>query len=241
MELSERLPELRKQKNISQEELANAIGVSRQAVSKWESGQSNPELDNIVSLSDYFGVTTDCILKGEQGGRSRADGDGGGEGNDARQITLKSGKKEVFKLEISRKWAKERMGVILTVSSAIFAVISIYIFLISSLGAIVTAAGAAFFIAGNFLLSGTDKFRLLRFIVKYLYCSTVIYVLMTFILEQVVRVDLWPRIFQFTAVFFFIAALGGISVYLYRMIQRKRAERSHDDIQPEIPAQENAQ
>ena len=66
MNVPERIQELRKQKGISQEELANELGVSRQAVSKWESGQSFPELDNIVALSDYFGVSADHILKGTE-------------------------------------------------------------------------------------------------------------------------------------------------------------------------------
>ena len=64
MNVPERIQELRKHKGISQEELANELGVSRQAVSKWESGQSFPELDNIVALSDFFGVSADYILKG---------------------------------------------------------------------------------------------------------------------------------------------------------------------------------
>ena len=64
MNVPERIQELRKQKGISQEELANELGVSRQAVSKWESGQSFPELDNIIALSDFFGVSADYILKG---------------------------------------------------------------------------------------------------------------------------------------------------------------------------------
>ena len=66
MNVPERIQELRKQKGISQEELANELGVSRQAVSKWESGQSFPELDNIVALSDYFGVSADYVLKGTE-------------------------------------------------------------------------------------------------------------------------------------------------------------------------------
>lgn len=64
MNVSERIQELRKSRGVSQEELANALGVSRQAVSKWESGQSFPELDNIIALSDYFGVSADHMLKG---------------------------------------------------------------------------------------------------------------------------------------------------------------------------------
>lgn len=64
MTISDRIRELRRARGISQEELAAEIGVSRQAVSKWESGQSVPDLDRVIALSDYFEVTTDYLLKG---------------------------------------------------------------------------------------------------------------------------------------------------------------------------------
>lgn len=64
MNIADRIQILRKTKGISQEELAEKVGVSRQAVSKWESEQSTPEIDKIIILSDYFEVTTDYILKG---------------------------------------------------------------------------------------------------------------------------------------------------------------------------------
>lgn len=64
MNVSDRIRELRKIKGISQEELAGKLGVSRQAISKWESEQSIPDIDKIISLSDYFEVSTDYLLKG---------------------------------------------------------------------------------------------------------------------------------------------------------------------------------
>ena len=64
MNLADRIQQLRKRKGISQEELADRIGVSRQAVSKWESGQTSPDLEKIVLLSEFFEVTTDYLLKG---------------------------------------------------------------------------------------------------------------------------------------------------------------------------------
>ncbi|MCD7917745.1 MAG: helix-turn-helix domain-containing protein [Clostridiales bacterium] len=66
MNLADRIQALRKAKGISQEELAEQAGVSRQAVSKWESSQSTPELEKLILLSDYFGVTTDYLLKGTE-------------------------------------------------------------------------------------------------------------------------------------------------------------------------------
>lgn len=64
MTIADRIQSLRKAKGISQEELADKIGVSRQAVSKWESEQSSPDLEKVILLSDYFEVTTDFLLKG---------------------------------------------------------------------------------------------------------------------------------------------------------------------------------
>jgi transcriptional regulator with XRE-family HTH domain len=64
MNIADRIQNLRKVKGISQEELADKVGVSRQAVSKWESKQSVPDLDKIIIMSEYFDVTTDYILKG---------------------------------------------------------------------------------------------------------------------------------------------------------------------------------
>lgn len=64
MNIADRIQNLRKTKGISQEQLADKVGVSRQAVSKWESEQSVPDLDKIIVMSEYFDVTTDYILKG---------------------------------------------------------------------------------------------------------------------------------------------------------------------------------
>lgn len=64
MNISDRIQTLRKAKGMSQEQLADAVGVSRQAVSKWESEQASPDLDKVVIMSELFEVTTDYILKG---------------------------------------------------------------------------------------------------------------------------------------------------------------------------------
>ena len=64
MSIADRIQRLRKAKGMSQEELADKIGVSRQAVSKWESEQSTPDIEKIILLSEYFETTTDFLLKG---------------------------------------------------------------------------------------------------------------------------------------------------------------------------------
>ena len=64
--MADRIQNLRKTKGISQEELAEKVGVSRQAVSKWESEQSTPDVEKIIIMSEIFEVTTDYILKGTE-------------------------------------------------------------------------------------------------------------------------------------------------------------------------------
>ena len=66
MDFSEKIAMLRRQKNWSQEELAEKLMVTRQAVSKWESAQSMPDLDKIVQLSELLGVSTDYLLKSDR-------------------------------------------------------------------------------------------------------------------------------------------------------------------------------
>ena len=64
MTIADRIQSLRKAKGMSQEALADAVGVSRQAVSKWESEQTAPDLDKVIIMSEVFDVTTDYLLKG---------------------------------------------------------------------------------------------------------------------------------------------------------------------------------
>ncbi len=66
MEFNEKLQQLRKQKNLTQEELAQALFVSRTAVSKWESGRGYPNLDSLKAIAKFFGVTVDSLLSGEE-------------------------------------------------------------------------------------------------------------------------------------------------------------------------------
>ena len=60
--LSEKIRLCRKQAGLSQEELADQLEVSRQAISKWEMGQSAPDPEKIVRMSELFGVSTDTLL-----------------------------------------------------------------------------------------------------------------------------------------------------------------------------------
>ena len=65
MRLSEKLVSLRKKNGLSQEELAERLDVSRQAISRWEGGAALPDASNILRLSKIFGVSTDYLLNDE--------------------------------------------------------------------------------------------------------------------------------------------------------------------------------
>jgi transcriptional regulator with XRE-family HTH domain len=60
--LGQRLYDLRREKGLSQEQLAQVIGVSRQTVSKWETDQSTPDLERLMALADCYGLTLDALV-----------------------------------------------------------------------------------------------------------------------------------------------------------------------------------
>ena len=66
MEIAERLQKLRRKAGYSQEQTAELLGISRQAVSKWESGQGKPDLDNLVCLTEIYNTSADYILLGTE-------------------------------------------------------------------------------------------------------------------------------------------------------------------------------
>lgn len=63
MNFNEKLIELRKSKGLSQDELGERLGVSRQTISKWELAQSYPDFQRLVLLSDYFGLSLDALVR----------------------------------------------------------------------------------------------------------------------------------------------------------------------------------
>ena len=65
LNLGEKIYNLRKKRNLSQEDLASILNVSRQTISKWETGESNPDIDKIVPLCNFFEISTDEFLKGK--------------------------------------------------------------------------------------------------------------------------------------------------------------------------------
>ena len=64
--LSKNLKKIRKENNLSQEQLAEKLGVSRQAISKWERAEASPDTDNLIALAEIYGITLDALLDSEK-------------------------------------------------------------------------------------------------------------------------------------------------------------------------------
>ena len=65
MQMADKIAQLRRQNNLTQEQLAGLLGVTRQAVSRWESGAAYPETEKLIRLSRLYGCTVDYLLKDE--------------------------------------------------------------------------------------------------------------------------------------------------------------------------------
>lgn len=63
MKFNEKIIMLRKNKNLSQEDLGNELGVARQTISKWELGETTPEMDKLIKMSEIFKITLDELIK----------------------------------------------------------------------------------------------------------------------------------------------------------------------------------
>ncbi len=115
MIFADKLIDLRKKAGMSQEELAEKCGVSRQAVSKWEGAQSVPDLGRIVQLSELFGVSTDYLLKDEL----EAEGTGPLQETDAPLRALGMEEANAFLEAKERSAGRTALGVLLCILSPI--------------------------------------------------------------------------------------------------------------------------
>lgn len=121
MILAEKIAYLRKQKDWSQEELADQLEISRQSVSKWESAASIPELDKIIRMSSIFGVSTDFLLKDEYDTGTINDGGQGEEPVEVEQDvkTLSLEEANTYLETVHRTCTPIAVGVMLCVLSPI--------------------------------------------------------------------------------------------------------------------------
>lgn len=70
MKFNEKLVMLRKQQNLSQEQVSEKLGVARQTVSKWELGETTPEMDKLIIISKLYDITLDELMKEDNEGKN---------------------------------------------------------------------------------------------------------------------------------------------------------------------------
>ena len=85
IELGNRLAQIRKQAGLTQEEVASKLGVSRQAVSRWEKGEASPDTENLIALADLYNVTLDDLVRGGKAEEAQPEGKLADEGEEYRK------------------------------------------------------------------------------------------------------------------------------------------------------------
>jgi transcriptional regulator with XRE-family HTH domain len=131
IEIANRLFELRKQMNLSQEELSEKIGVSRQAISKWERAESSPDTDNLIVLARLYGISLDKLLFTTEALENKGAG-GTEDGNPNTETSDKKTKGKDFAANIHQFWGKAQDGIrtqILTRLPIALIITGVYLFL----------------------------------------------------------------------------------------------------------------
>lgn len=123
MILADKIIDLRKKNGWSQEELAEQLSVSRQSVSKWESGMSVPDLNKIIAMSELFGVSTDYLLKDELEAPTPSETEGKDSSSSARTVTAEDANAYMAAVE------KHSPGIILGVALCILSPIPLLMLL----------------------------------------------------------------------------------------------------------------
>ena len=158
MILADKITEERKRLGLSQEELAEKLSVSRQAVSKWESAQSVPELQKIVMLSELFSVSTDYLLK-EEAETERSPKEDRGSDEPLRRVSLEEA--NAFFSATQEESRGVSLGVLLCIVSPVLLVVLSGLS-DTKLGLVSETAAAAVGLLALFLLIAAAVFLFIR-------------------------------------------------------------------------------
>ena len=123
MDLGEKLFEIRKCKNLTQDDVAEKLNVTRQTVSKWETNQSTPDFDKIVPLCDLYGISPNELLKGqkEDSKVENNENDNSFDWNEAKQHIFTRGKDYEDNYEnMTRNQMKQKSAKVVSSSILIF-------------------------------------------------------------------------------------------------------------------------
>lgn len=151
MNLGEKIYKLRKEKGMSQELLAERLGTSRQAISKWENNQGYPEVEKLMMLSNIFEVSTDYLIKEDNGEENKS-------GDDNYYVSKESGEGYLF---YKRKIIKsESIGIGIMICSLIpFILNNSETFINYILSACILIIGSIFFLKKNIYKANLDSYK----------------------------------------------------------------------------------
>ncbi len=148
MKLSETITELRTKSSMSQGDIAEKLGVSRQSVSKWETGTSVPDIDKLVMLSEIYNISLDYLVKGEDYKRNNSD-----EGSSKQQIDLPDEiKRFILKTDRQSESKTRRIIAFMLLGAGVFSVILGLVFgvMLLYLGIYLISCGLISFYAGRY-------------------------------------------------------------------------------------------
>lgn len=128
MNINERLLKLRKEKGYSQEELANELNVSRQTISKWETGESNPDFDKIEPLCNLYGISADELIRG-----IKEEKDESLNNKETNEIKSEENDKELEVKKIYSKPVKKYEALVVSISIFLYFIAIVWIIFIESL------------------------------------------------------------------------------------------------------------
>lgn len=129
MNINERLLKLRKEKGYSQEELANELNVSRQTISKWETGESNPDFDKIEPLCNLYGISADELIRGIKEVKEESF-----DNKETNEINIEELDKEFEGEKINSKPVKKYEALVVSISIFLYFIAIVWILVIESLG-----------------------------------------------------------------------------------------------------------
>ena len=117
MELNEKIYDLRKKMGLSQEELAGRLNVSRQTVSKWELGDSVPDVDKVVAMAELFDISLDELVLDKKPDERKTDDNGG-----SKHYEITEEIKQKLLTDTNKKRAKKILKIALIVAGVIIAI-----------------------------------------------------------------------------------------------------------------------
>ena len=200
MTTGQKITELRKKSNITQEQLADLVSVSRQSVSKWESDLAYPETEKLISLSKIFHCSVDYLLK-----------ENISSSNNPHNVSLLPKEKSQNDEEIHKKEAINKKGLPFSIASLIFAIVNLIFFAVPIAQALIYVPGyGQIYIAANFyqiVFSSSYSYGNIPFLLDFLIILAILTLGILYLFFEKKGICLSLKILTTSFIFFYFLAL----------------------------------